>query len=46
MPKRRAPNNDGSIYEDNEKGDLRVQLTAPDGRRISKRFKSPDAAVE
>lgn len=45
MAKRRA-NNEGTIYPDKEKGGYRVQLTAPDGRRISKRFKSPDSAVE
>ena len=44
MTKRRA-NNEGTIYEDKEKGGYRVQLTAPDGSRISKRFKDPEEAV-
>jgi len=46
MAKGRAANNDGSIYEDKEKGGYRVQLTAPDGSRISKRFKNSDDAVQ
>ena len=46
MAKGRAANNDGSIYEDKEKGCHLVQLTAPDGSRISKRFKNSDDAVK
>ncbi|HML33905.1 MULTISPECIES: hypothetical protein [Sporomusa] len=43
MAKRRS-NNEGSIYPD-EKGRIRVQITAPDGSRPSKRFDNPDDAV-
>ncbi len=46
MAKGRAANNDGSIYFDKDKGGCRVQLTAPDGSRISKRFKDTDEAVQ
>ena len=41
----RRRNNEGTIFEDKEKGGYRVQLTAPDGKRISKRFKDPDEAM-
>lgn len=44
MAKRRA-NNEGSIYQDKKTGKIRVQITAPDGSRPSKRFDDPNAAV-
>ncbi|WP_333594332.1 site-specific integrase [Anaerospora hongkongensis] len=46
MAKGRAANNDGSIYYDKDTGGCRVQLTAPDGSRIGKRFKDIDEAVK
>ncbi|SFM37178.1 tyrosine-type recombinase/integrase [Pelosinus propionicus] len=45
MAKKRS-NNEGTLYEDKEKGGYRVQLTAPDGKRISKRFKDSGEAVK
>ena len=45
MAKRRS-HNEEMLYEDKEKGGYRVQLTAPDGKRISKRFKDAGEAVK